>query len=58
MLAKQELCCLSHTSSQFCSGYFLEIEYQKLFAWAGIETTILLISASQTAGNTVIYLPF
>jgi hypothetical protein len=22
MLAKQTLCCLSHTSSPFCSGYF------------------------------------
>jgi hypothetical protein len=37
MLAKQVLCLLSHTSSPFCSGYFLEMVSHELFAQAGLE---------------------
>jgi hypothetical protein len=27
MLAKQVLCCLNHTSSPFCSGYYIFLNF-------------------------------
>jgi hypothetical protein len=37
---------LSHSPALFCEGFFHEIGSRELFAWAGMETMILPISAS------------
>jgi hypothetical protein len=50
-LAKQVLYCLSHTSSQFCSGYSGAGVLQTICpGWP--QTSILPILASQVAGIT------
>jgi hypothetical protein len=51
VLAKQVLCCLSHTSSLFCFSYFGD-GVSKTLCPCWLLTTILSVSASQVARIT------
>jgi hypothetical protein len=51
VLAKQVLCCMNHSNSPFCSGYF-GVGVSRTICPGWPQTMILPISASQVARIT------